>query len=216
MLKAMPKSSKGASMRRPSKLILLPACALAIAATAASVAIAAGDDKTANERHGRGALRLNLELPPPGEHLSALAKKLGVSTNELRDALKATLGDPPPRPPADRQALDQHCKDMTDALAEKLGKSGAEVRAAIKSVIEDDIEAAVAAKRLTRAQADRMLARIDAAGCLPPPPVGLMFRGRCGPPGAGHPEAGARRNGDAGFVEPAPAPAFSGAPAGAI
>ena len=207
-------------MRRPWKMrrmILLPMCALAIAATA-SVAIAATSGNGGNDRKGRDSHRLRLAIPPPGEHLSALADKLGVSTSRLRDALDATRGDRPPRPPADRQEMEQRCKDKTDALGSKLGKSGDEVRAAFKAVIKDDIEAAVDAGRLTRARADRILERINAAECLPPLFGHHGFRGPCGPPGRMVAPDRSRGNGDAGFVEPAPAPAppVSDMPGGAI
>ena len=51
--------------------------------------------------------------------------------------------------------MEKRCTELTDALASKLGKSGDEVRAAIKTVLKKKIEAAVDAKRLTSAQADR-------------------------------------------------------------
>jgi hypothetical protein len=125
----------------------------------------------------------------PRRHLSELASELDVSASKLRAALRAAhrkVG--PPDPPAEgerpsREALEQHCKELTDAVASELGKSGDDVRAAIKSVLEKKIEAAVDAKRLTREQADRMLERIASASCLPAGPGGPHGCGGPGGPG---------------------------------
>jgi hypothetical protein len=158
---------------------------------------------------GRG-LRFHLEHRGPGASLSDLAKELGVSTSKLRDALEAVRSDlGPPTPPSDgnppsKADIERRCTQETDALASKLGKSGDDVRAAIKTVLKKKIEAAVDAKRLTSAQADKLISRIDDAACLPafggPGHHGFGCRG-----GRGHGDfRGGPRPG--GAVDPAPAP----------
>jgi hypothetical protein len=132
----------------------------------------------------RPSFEIRADVRGDGRHLSALAKELGVSTSKLREALEAALEDVgPPTPPQNgeppsRADIEKHCTEVTDALASKLDKSGDEVRAAIKTVAKKKIEAAVDAKRLTRAQADRILARINDADCLLP-------LGKFGGPGCG-------------------------------
>jgi hypothetical protein len=183
-------------MRRLWK-IAAAVCAIAIVSSA-SIALAAGggsseerkgsSGRTAeSDRDGRG-LRLHFG---PGRHLSDLAAELDVSTSRLRSALRAAhrkVG--PPDPPADgdrpsREDFERHCTELTDALASELGKSGDQVRAAIKSVLKKKIEAAVDAERLTRAQANRMIERIDSAACLP---IGPGIKHGCG--GRGGPGPG--------------------------
>ena len=159
---------------------------------------------------GERGLRFHLEHRGPGANLSDLAKELGVSTTKLRDALESVRSDlGPPTPPSDgkppsKADIEKRCTQETDALASKLGKSGDDVRAAIKTVLKKKIEAAVDAKRLTRAQADKLIARIDDATCLPafggPGHHGFGCRG-----GRGHGDfRGGPRPG--GAVDPAPAP----------
>jgi hypothetical protein len=153
------------------------------------------------ERTGqaRGAL-----MRGPGEHLSALADKLGVSEDELTDALGAVREDlgPPRRnrrtQRPTRAQLERRCNQITDALAKELDKSGDDVRAAIKAVAREKIEEAVDADRLTRSQADRMLSRIEGAACL------LAFGPGPGGHGCGGPGGGGR------FGHPAPPPGESG------
>jgi hypothetical protein len=157
-------------------------------------------------------------------HLSALAEKLGVSTDKLRDAFRAVRDElgPPRRlrrgQRPSREQLERRCVELTNALASELGKSGDEVRAAIKSVIKDKIKAAVQEGRLTQEEADRMTARIDAAECLPPGPVvhgcggppggpGGRF-GPPGPPNGGDDRGGTQRRGS--FEETMPAPPLLG------
>jgi hypothetical protein len=167
-------------------------CALiiGIAATVAVAAPSGGGSGSGSDQgtQDRGELRLRAPGPDgPGHrrHLSALAKELGVSTSKLREALEAVRDDArPPQPPArkSRAEMERRCKELTDALAKELGKDGDEVRAAIKKVAKAGVERAVDANRLTRAQADRILQRIDAADCLPPVPHGGHG---CGGPGRG-------------------------------
>jgi hypothetical protein len=170
------------------------------------------------------------DTPPPGgpppfggrepaRQLSDLADALGVSTTKLRDALDAVRSKlDPPTPPADGQRpsradIEKRCTQETDALASELGTSGDKVRAAIKSVAKKKIEAAVDSKRLTRAQADRLIARIDDAACVPP--MGVFFgRGHGCHGGRGHdgPGRGLRQAPAPGDSElPAAPPANSGA-----
>jgi hypothetical protein len=146
-----------------------------------SIAVAApkggGGGSSSDSSSDRTAQRfgeVRFERRGAGRHLSDLAKELGVSTSKLRDALEEVRDDlDPPAPPANGERpskadIEKRCTELTDALASKLGKSGDEVRAAIKSVFKKKIEAAVDAKRLTRAEADRMIARIDDAACAGP------------------------------------------------
>jgi hypothetical protein len=163
----------------------------------------------ASERSGD---TVRFERRDPGRHLSALAKELGVSTTRLREALDAVRDDlgPPAFPPRGEQPskadMEKRCNELTDALASKLDTTGDKVRAAIKTVLKQKIEAAVDAKRLTRAEADRMIARIDDAACLPP--LGGHGPGGCGG-GPGHGRFGP---GD-GPRGPAPFPGDSERPA---
>lgn len=137
-------------------------------------------------------LDFRFEGPRHDNHLSDLAKELGVSTSKLRSALEAAMKEVgPPTPPTDGQRpsradLEKHCTELTDALASKLGTTGDKVRAATKSVLKNEIEAAVDAKKLTRAQADKAIARIDDATCLPPFGGHALGFGGCGGRGHGH------------------------------
>jgi hypothetical protein len=148
-----------------------------VASVAVAVAAPSGDN-----RDGGGDRRGDSVVLGPRQHLSDLARELGVSAERLRDAfeqVRADLGGRPRRhhfgERPRRADLERRCTQLTDALASELGKSGDEVRAAIESVLKADIEDAVDAGRLTRQQADRMIERIEDAGCLPPPfgPLGL-------------------------------------------
>jgi hypothetical protein len=144
-----------------------------VLAIVASVAVAA---PSGDSRDKAGDRRGDSVVLGPRQHLSDLAKELGVSVEQLREAFEGVrneLGGPPrrrgfgglPRP----EDLERRCRQLTDALADELGKSGDEVRAAINAVLEADIEKAVDDGRLTRRQADRMIERLDDVGCLPPP-----------------------------------------------
>jgi hypothetical protein len=126
-----------------------------------------------------------VKLAIPKEHLSALAAQLGVSVGKLQSALdkvRDKLGPPelpvPPKRPSLGQ-IERRCTDATDALGSELGKSGDDVRSAIKAVIKSHIEKAVDAGGLSRARADKMIAQIDAAKCLPPFGPHIAFG--CGP-----------------------------------
>jgi hypothetical protein len=127
----------------------------------------------------------------PANHLPDLAKELGVSTSQLREALDALpdkLGPPKLPNPGQRpsgEQIEKRCTDATDALAAELNKGGDEVRAAIKAVIKSHVEKAVAAGRLSRARADKMIERIDSAKCLPLFGPHVAFG--CGP-GRGRPD----------------------------
>jgi hypothetical protein len=198
-------------MRRSSWKWIAANCAVIIA-VAASVGLAAGGDgtrsrDTAGNGNGDGG-RLRAEVKAPREHLADLAKELGVSENDVRDALEAVRDKlDPPRfrrgdGPPSRAQLERRCNEFTDALASELGKSGDEVRSVIKKVLEADIEEAVRDDRLTRRQADRILARIDEAGCLPfgpHGPGGIGCADRTAPP------PGVPGRGD--MERPAPPPA---------
>jgi hypothetical protein len=161
------------------------------------------------EDRGRGVV----VFAGPGHDPSDLAKELGVSSADLRDALDAVHDDlgPPGMPaPGERPSradLEKRCTELTDALGSKLNKSGDEVRAAIKKVAKADIEQAVKDKRLSRARADKILARLDSAKCLPP--LGPHGGPGCGGPGLRH------RDGDRdrGRFAPGAFPGRAGPPA---
>jgi hypothetical protein len=161
-----------------------------------SIAVAApkgggGGKSSSDPTNDRVVGGIHFEGRGPESHLSDLAKELGVSTSKLRDALESVRDDlqPPERPPSgeppSKADMEKRCTELTDALASKLGTSGDKVRAAIKTVLKNKIEAAVDAKQLTRAQADRMIARIDDAACLPPFLAGHGPGGCHGGPGHG-------------------------------
>ena len=187
-------------------VIAIAALVGAITAATVSVAAPSGSSQksaTLGSADPNGAIPGPPGLPPggpgielrrdEGDHLAAFAKQLGVSTSKLQAALEAVrqkLGPPKPpngtQPPT-RGQMEQRCTDLTNALASELGKTGDEVRAAAKAVAKADIASAVKAKRLTQAQADQILKRIDAAKCLAPlGGPGFDVFG-CGgpPPGAG-------------------------------
>jgi hypothetical protein len=176
-------------MRRSSWKWIAANCAV-IVAVAASVGLAAGGSDTSSRKARGAGVGFRAELKAPREHVAALAKELGVSENELRDALDAVRDklDPPRFRPGDgppsRAQLEKRCNEFTDALASELDKSGDEVRSAIKKVLKADIEEAVKDDRLTRQQADRILSRIDDAACLPfgPGPGGIGCAAHIGPP----------------------------------
>ena len=194
-------------------LVLGIAVSVSGAATSGSKRDGGGDTARGGElRHGlRGG---------PGEHLSALADKLGVSEDELTDALGAVRRDLGP-PRRNRRAqrptraqLERRCNQITDALAQELDRSGDDVRAAIKAVAREKVEEAVDAGRLTRGQADRMLSRIEDSACLPafgPGPGGHGCGGPGGPGRFEHPAPPPGERGSEGSSSVPPAP--MGAPA---
>jgi Spy/CpxP family protein refolding chaperone len=190
------------------KVAAICVAAAAIAASVAVATAATGGNGNSPSRVGKAAVPAG-----PDEHLSALAKELGVSSSKLRDALDDVRQklEPPKRPSGrpSRAQLEKRCNEMTDALASELGKSGDEVRAATKKVMKAEIEDAVKDKRLTRSQADKILDRLDDAACLPA--FGPGPGGHCGPP------PGARRGSGSGdSAIPAPqsgGPAMEFAPA---
>jgi len=177
-------------MRRTWKSMPVICCALvvAIAATVAEAATGGGS---------KGVSKADVPAPPnlpgPRRHLEALAKELGVSTNDLRTAfqrVREKLGPPEALRRGERPSrteLVKRCTEVTDALAKELGKSGDEVRAATRAVVKAQIEQAVKDNRLSRDQADKIIDRIDDR-CLPPVgPPGLIGVGCAkrhgGPPG---------------------------------
>jgi hypothetical protein len=175
------------------------ATAVLTAGLAASVAVAA-TPKSSNGNSGTA--RMRAAPADPQQHLAALAKELKVTDAQLQSALNAVrdkLG-PPPRPGSgrpSRSTLEKRCNEFTDTLASELSLSGDTVRAAIKSVAKDEVQAAVQAGRLTQAQADQILSRINSADCLPPfGPRGAGGPG-CGPPPAvqNNTQSGAQGNG---------------------
>jgi hypothetical protein len=179
-----------------------------------------GSIATAAPKGGGGARSSNdrtvFRAAGPAGQPADLAKELGVTTSKLRDTLDAVrndLGPPGPPPsggPPSRADLEKRCNQLTDALAAKLGTSGDKVRAAIKTVIKNRIEADVDANRITRAQGDRMIVRIDDAGCLPPL-LGIHGPGGCmGGPGHGRRDF-APPPGDSGRPAAPPAPDASAA-----
>jgi hypothetical protein len=187
----------------------------------ASIAIAAPSGSSSGSKSSSESRstteRLRVRGPGPRADLNALAKKLGVSASELRNALEAVRDErkPPSRPaePPSRQDLEERCTEFTDALAKELGKSGDEVRSAMKEVAKDRIDAAEKAGRLEADEADRLRERIDSSGCVP---FGIVHRGGpgCGGPGGfrhgpgGPPPADRNRNGsdDSGTAGPAAGP----------
>jgi hypothetical protein len=177
------------------KVAALCVAAAAIAASVAIATAATGGNDNSSSKVTRGPL-----APDREEHFSALAKELGVSTSDLREAFDAVREKlaPPERPSGrpSRAQLEKRCKEMTDALASELDKSGDEVRAAMKAVTKSEIEDAVKDKRLTQSQADKILDRLDDAAC--PPVFGPGLAVHCGPP------HGARRGSDNGASVPAP------------
>src|SRR5262245_50052259 len=163
------------------------ALCIAAAAIAASVAIATaatgGDENNSSTQDKPTILKARI-AGDPEEHLSALANELGVSNSELRDAFDAVLRKlGPPKPPTgspSRSEMEHRCNELTDALGKELGKSGDEVRSAIKTVMKGEIEDAVKNGALTQSQADKMLAGLDDAACLPA--IGMKVDAYCGPP----------------------------------
>jgi hypothetical protein len=160
------------------------------AATSGSKSDGGGTDA---DRSERPRLQLRADGPgPPGRHLEALADELGVSEEKLRDAFEAVHEDlrPPQRPerlrPPTRAEMEKRCNELTDALGKELGKSGDEVRDAMKAAAKKEIEEAVDDGHLTRAQADRILSKIDDAACGP------VFAFKAGGPGCGPDGPGGR------------------------
>jgi hypothetical protein len=175
------------------------ATAVLAAGLAASVAVAA----TPKSGHRKSpSARIRVAPADPQQHLSALAKELNVTDAQLQSALNAArdkLG-PPPRPGSgrpSRSALEKRCNEFTDTLASELSLSGDTVRAAIKSVAKDEVQSAVQAGRLTQAQADQILTRINSADCLPPfGPPGPGCHGHGPPPAVqNNDQSGAQGNG---------------------
>ncbi len=185
-------------MKGPWKILALliavgvvAGASIAVAAPSGSSSSSKSDSNSSSEPNVREFRR---GPGPRGADLSALAKELGVSTTELRNALNAVRDEVrPPRPNFDdpptreemRKQMQQTCTRFTDALASELSKSGDEVRAAIKKVAKDRLAAAVKAGRLTEAQADQIRERIDASDCAPIG-VGKLGFGCGGRGGPGH------------------------------
>jgi len=179
-----------------------------------SGAATSGSKRDSGSSSSQSQNRLRAPAPPPGEHLATLADQLGVTQQKLQDALDAVRQDlaPPSRPRRgqrpSRAQMEKKCNEFTDALAKQLDKSGDDVRAAFKAAAKKDIEDAVDAQRLTRAQADQILSRINDSACLPP----FGFHGPGGP-GCGGPDGpgGPGERGERGhFERPAPQSGDSG------
>ena len=127
------------------------------------------------------------------EAQEALAAKLGKTTDELRaarqsahDAVVAELGDftwPETRPTTDeeREALKAQLQQRRDLenqkFAEALGISVDELKAARIAVVQDELNAKVAAGEMTQEEADAKIAALQ-SGELPDGPIG---RGHGGP-----------------------------------
>ena len=133
------------------------------------------DQRSGGSRHGNNA-----------EFAAALAKELGLTTDQVTAAQKATRdtldkGTRPTTPPTDAQRK-SHFALMQKTFAEKLGVSVDKLQAAELTVAKAHVAADVKAGKLTQAQADKMLAAI-ANGEMPP-------MGRGGPGGQGGPGRG--------------------------
>jgi hypothetical protein len=156
--------------------------AVCSALVAASLSVAAPGNRTSGQR--ANAPRNGLPAPNrvfDRSYESAVASKLGVTTTQLRNALRAThqsLGRPP-KPPRNgerptqaqmEQLRLQRCNQVTDGVAQRLNKSGDDVRAAFKSAAVAAVDKALANKKITEAQANAIKQRINSSACFLPPP----------------------------------------------
>ncbi len=98
--------------------------------------------------------------------LVAVGLALAAGGGGAYAAVRATA----PSPAQERQAF-------LDDLAKRLGVTSAQLTDALKGALEDRLQAAVAAGRLTQAQADELKSRIE-SGDGPFPGVGPFFGGR--------------------------------------
>jgi hypothetical protein len=145
-----------------------------------------------------------------GANAEALATELGVTTDQLkaaeqagREAVKALPDiDKPATKPPTQEEKDKLAADLkaraelyTKTVAEKLGVTPDRLKEARKAVVKKDLDAAVAAGKLTQEQADKLLAKVDEGG----EGFGLGGPGKVGPGGPGH-----RGRGGAGGGEKAP------------
>jgi DNA-binding transcriptional MerR regulator len=164
-------------MKRKISAWKVVAVAAAIAAVCvASIAIAqpSSDDKSNSNRANSGP---NGE--GPGRPLQALAKKLGVSTADLRKALQSSRQDAGGPSDQVQQIMEKHCTEVTDAVGKALNKSGDDVRAAFKAAAKAHLDKAVKNGRLSQSQADAIQKRLDSSACIPPGPGPMvMFKGR--------------------------------------
>ena len=110
--------------------------------------------------------------PVGGAGGTELAEALGITTDELRDAVSSVRealrpADRPATPPTEEERTAHH-EEITTALAEELGVSVATLEdaqetaeAARKAAVIERIEAKVADGTLTRERADAMIEAIE-------------------------------------------------------
>ena len=135
-------------------------CALAAGGTGAAVAATSSDSGSGNSKSAKCA--------KPGQRggpLKDIAAALGIKVSSLQSQLK------------DGKKLSE--------IATAQGKTLDEVKTAVKASLKTKLDKAVAAKKITQAQADDMLSHVDEmidnieAGKKPPRPS----KGMGGPPG---------------------------------
>src|SRR3954451_19715028 len=151
---------------------------VAVAAAIAAVCVASIAIASDNKSNGDGA-NSGPGGEGPGRPLQALAKKLGVSTADLRKALQSSRQDAGGPPDEVKQILEKHCTEVTDAVGKALNKSGDDVRAAFKAAAKAHLDKAVKNGRLSQSQADAIQKRLDSSACIPPGPGPMvMLKGR--------------------------------------
>jgi hypothetical protein len=185
-------------MTRNWKLITI-GCLLLVAA-ATSVAFAAGSGSTSSSAssaspaawHQRGGGRFFGPIGDPQRFAADVAKKLGVSTQSARSALRSARADLRRERrarggcPGGRRVMcpARAIQRMADALAAKLHRTRTDVLSAVKSVAKERVDLAVRDGFITASRGQRIKSSIDSGRCpssrlrrdaLPggPPPPGM-------------------------------------------
>lgn len=152
----------------PSKTIAAATGAAVLTAGLLVAVPAVAEDDPAPQacEHGRPMLREHREERREARR-TAMAEQLGISVEALeeagRAAHEAVVAEHGRLEPGeiDPEAMDARRESFKAALASELGISVEELEQAGLAVLSDRLDQAVAAGRLTQAEADEMLARAE-------------------------------------------------------
>jgi hypothetical protein len=170
-------------MTRNWKLITIGCLVLVAAVT--SIAFAAGPRSTSSSGpgaspaawHPRGGGRFFSAIGARQRFAADVARKLGVSTQSVRSALRSPRAELRPERRARGGCLGgrrvmcpaRAIRRMADALAAALHRSRADVLSALKSVAKERVDLAVRDGFIAASRGQRIKSSIDSGKCPTPP-----------------------------------------------